>query len=605
MLTTIDLKNKIILELLFSGKISVGQCIDYDIFKSLHSNYPYFSESYFASILDISYTTFRGCKQKYNNAIVLKSLPLSLFDEIISQLMENKVIHYNQKISYSQFLDILKYVPFLNENTLANLLEIPTSRFQHLKYGQCKTTIILKKYDISEQEELIVSQLINDRIIYPGMQITYDYFKKIYELFPDMGEYRLAYILEINRSTFSNMKAGSIKPIVLKGRVNSFIKGQKEEIVDFLINFRGARLKECIDKKRFMELYQGFEYISEVNFAQMILGINYNTFKSLKSDNKKATILKNKMELTDKIRKNLFYNILDTFHLNEGDSISYEDFFNIENLYKETLTKDEICKILGIEGVQFSNLKYNGAKVRVINGVTREKMNFIAPFFSESRFYSKEEIESIIQEYGITCHELIVHLINKRRFFITDDYMDALEKNNGLFIGKAMLNHDFFTEEYVNIKRQLKYIWYSLFSFGIKKEKDDVFQDLLLYIYQNCGDLYYNFSNSEVFFNKMKNRVKKYIVGQYIDLIKENDYNHSLEKTAFCLFDRNVNVENEAIASVTEEEKIYEYLLSVLEDGGTLEECLHLAEKFDTPSNPISKVLKEKIYTKQKVSNFH
>lgn len=103
----------------------------------------------------------------------------------------------------------------------------------------------------------------------------------------------------------------------------------------------------------------------------------------------------------------------------------------------------------------------------------------------------------------------------------------------------------------------------------------------------------------------MKNRVKKYIVGQYIDLIKENDYNHSLEKTAFCLFDRNVNVENEAIASVTEEEKIYEYLLSVLEDGGTLEECLHLAEKFDTPSNPISKVLKEKIYTKQKVSNFH
>lgn len=604
MLTTFDLKNKIILELLFSGKISVGQTINYDIFQSLHSDYQYLSEVYFANILDINYNNFLGCKCGYHNVIILKNIPLALFNEIIENLIKKGIIYYNQKIDYPQFLNILDCVPFLNENTLATLLGISTSRLQHLRYGQCKTTTVLTKYDISKEEELIITQLIDKKLIYPGMQITYDHFKKLHKLFPNIKESRFAYILEMKSSTFSNMKNGLIKqPIVLKSKINSFIEMQKEEIVEFLIKSRGVQLKECINKDRFSELYKGFEYISEANFAKIILGINYNTFRSLKSNNKKANILKSKSDLTDKICENLFHNILDIFHLNEGDYIDYEIFCSIENFYKESLTKDELCKILGIESAQFLSLKYNGAKARVINGVTREKVNFIKKVFSESRFYSREEIDSVIQEYGITCHEFIVHLINNRQFFITDDYREALEKNQGLFIGKATIDPRFFNDEYDNIKRQLNYIWYSILLIGGKKEKDDIFQDLMLYIYQNCGDLYYNFSNSQIFFNKMKNRAKKYIMGRLRDLSKENptimQYSLLEEKKSLdkylILQDQNVNVENETINLVTGEEKIYEHLLSILEQGGTLEECLSLLENSDIGNNPISTVIKRKI----------
>lgn len=595
MLTTIDLKNKIILELLFSKKCCLEESIDYKKFKLLHSNYYYLPEIYFASVLGIRYANFQTCKKGSNN-IIFKEVDLSLFDETIEKLIREEIIHYNQSLTYLQFLKILSYVPFFSENILAALLGITVTSFQNLKYGRSQTTKILKRYNISEKEEFIVQQLIQNKVVYPGMQLTYEKFKEIHKFFPDINERRFAYMLEIKKDAYYSLKDGRIKPFILKSRVIAFVKEQKEYIINFLINFRNAKLNESIDKNRFLELYSGFEYIDEVNFAQIILGINYGSFSALNHSN--ALIFKNRIELTDSIRENFFHNILEQFNLKEGDLIDYATFCDILNIYKDILNEFELCTIIGIEGGQFSGLKYNGIKARVINGVTREKINFMRKNFVENRFYSKEEIYSIIQEYGITIQDFIIHIINNRQFFLVDDYMSALENNNGLFIGKTTIDLDFFNNEYNNIKKQLEYIWFSLIFNDIQEKKDDIFQELLLYIYQNCGDLYYNFGNSKIFFQRVKKRAKKYIIKLLINL------NTKFQEVSLWAYedkmalDHNINfkdskvdIENEVIY----DEEIYEQLLIMLENGCSLEDCLTTLEKSNQKENSIYPLIKKQV----------
>ncbi len=610
MLTTTDLRKKIILELLYSKKCYVEESINYEKFKILHSEYHYLPEAYFASILGISYSNFRSCKNGYSNIIIFKGINPSLFNEVIEDLIKKGIVHYNENITYLKFLNILKYVPFLSENMLVNLLGINTATFQSLKYGHSHETTILKKHDISDEEELIVQQLIKNKLIYPGMQLTYEKFTYLHSFFPNINEFRFAYILEIKSDMFSKLKKGKTKPIILKSKVISFIKEQKNQIIDFLMNTRHAKLNEWIDKKRFYELYSGFEYISETNFAEIILGMSYASFRDLKSEKKRTTILKDKIEQTDSIREKIFHDILKQFHLNEGDIIDYSIFCNILDAYKDVLKESDLSTIVGIEGGQFYGFKYYNNNARIVNGVMREKFYHIKQYIIENRFYSKEEIYSIINQYGITIQDFIIYAINNRQVFITDDYMQALENNNGLFIGKSPIDKDFFIRELPNIKRQLNYIWYSLYLIDSEIEKDDIFQELMIYIFQNCGDLYYNFGNSEIFFRRIKRRAKRYIMGKLI-----NEKKTKVKELTFSSFENNspldkninfigqiVDVENQAIDSLNSDELTYELLLTMLENGSSLGDCLTELNYSNQKEIPIYALIKEKLSKEDEIS---
>ena len=610
MLTTTDLRKKVILELLYSKKCYVEESIDYEKFKILHSEYHYLPETYFASILGISYTNFRSCKNGYSNIIIFKGINPSLFNEVIEDLIKKGIVHYNENITYLKLLNILKHVPFLSENMLANLLGINTATFQSLKYGHSHETTILKKHDISDEEELIVQQLIKNKLIYPGMQLTYEKFKSLHNFFPNINEYRFAYILEIKKSMLSILKKGKTKPIILKSRVISFVEEQKNQIIDILINTRHAKLNEWIDKKRFYELYSGFEYISELNFAEIVLGMSYASFRGLKSGKKRTAILKDKIELTDSIRDKIFHDILKQFHLNEGDVIDYSIFCNILDAYKDILKELDLSKIVGIEGGQFFGFKYHYNNARIVNGVTREKFYYIKQYITENRFYSKEEIYSIVNKYGISIQDFIIYAINNRKVFVADEYMQALENNNGLFIGKAAMDKDFFIKELPNIKMQLNYIWYSLSLLDIKMEKDDIFQELMIYIFQNCGDLYYNFGNSEIFFQRIKRRAKRYIMGKLINekntKIKELTLS-ALEKERpldinISFRDQTIDFENKTIDSFNSDEDIYEQLLTMLENGSSLGDCLTQLDNSNQTGNPIYSLIKEKLSKEDEIS---
>lgn len=524
MKTTQDLKNEIILELLFKNEIQIGELIDYEKFKSIYQDYSYLPEYYFASILGMSYKTFYGIKSG-DKFRVLKELDDDVYDKIVEYMNENNIGHSGSKITYDEFFNLLSKVPFLNERSLTKILGIPSSNFDMLKYrkiAKTKTHVRTHTCDITNEEREIINKLIASGLIYPGKGITFDEFEEIQKMVPEMDKMRLIQVLQINYNSLMLSAKENYKVTVLNGEVEDFVKKQREFIINDLITNRSARLKEKIDYDRFCELYRGYEYIRKIVFAELILGISYYQYSTLVGGGN-AVILKSRIALTDEMRIYYFNHIIDEFNIDEGAIIDYEFFKDICKTYKDVLTEDDISNILGINKSMMYEFKCNKSRARILNGINAEKMKFIKKYLLEARFYQKEELDKIVSEYNLTIDDFIFYIQScgqggfksgrKTMQRTIGDYLESLEKNKGLFIGKTYMDSEFYTRQYCKIKNTLKYIVYGK---GVKIDVlEDIVQDLMIYVYENCGDLYYNFGDSDIFYRKLYSRVKKLLI-QYL-----------------------------------------------------------------------------------------
>ncbi len=303
------------------------------------------------------------------------------------------------------------------------------------------------------------------------------------------------------------------------------------------------------------------------------------------------------------------------FNLKEGSFINYEIFSLILNYYKDSLTESNICSILGIDECRFHNIKYNDGKTKIFNGVTKDKIMFMKKNFLETRFYSKKEIVKSLDEYEVSIDDFIIHIVNNSTFTKTDDYLSALQKNNGLFIGKnpVTVDEDFFIKHYDNLFNISKYIIFSIINLCYIENEAETIQDILIYIYQKCGDLYYNFGDSRTFFTKVIGRARKYIYGRLVDesrykngakvlLLSHLDYSIPLENRS-CFKDQNVNIEEEVINSLEQnEDLIYEKMLTLIQNNRTIDECFQIMEQsYRIKENSAYQKVKEKIINFNKI----
>lgn len=613
-MTNSELKNEIIMELLFSGKVRLNQEIEYEQFLQLYSNYTYLPETFFATILG-SIQSFLQMKQNLCKMIILKDFDIyshELKEKIINELLQHGIISYNMKINYDDFLKILNHYSFLDENALATILDINTWTLQRIKYDKSMNTFVLrKKYFLTEIEEQQVNDLIDKRIIYPGMQINYEFFQSLKLYFGKISNNRLAYILEISSSMLHFLKEGLESPIILKSRKESFILSQRDDIIHQLIDERGAYKLEKINKDRFFELYKGFEFISETDFAFYILGIKYNTFRSLKSDSKNAIILKHIYLFDDYEKERIYKEILETFHLTDGAFITYDKFIEISNNYSD-IDDDMLCSILGISWLNFRSMKYNNKKVGIYNGVIKEKMYFIKKHFLEDRFYSKEELEQILHDYNVTLENFICYFINNRRYFYPNDYMEAFNTNGGLYIGKFSCSNEFIENSYDIISKKLKPLICRLERRNFLFQREDILQQCMLYLYKNCGDLERNFSFTPKLFDKIIQRIEKMITGMLVNLyhnrlleISINDERYfydSVDKNP-VLIDKKEDVSKQAMEMVNYNGGIYEYTILLMEEGYSLEEIIEiLLESYpEFDKNNILEMIKKELIERGKI----
>lgn len=623
-MTSQSLKNEIIMNILFSGTAKLNQTIDYQTFLILYSKYDYLPEVFFAEILGIATNLFSSFKRNLTKAVILKNFDFSSFElkeQIIQDLIQKGMIHYNMKINYQDFLTMLEYYPFLDENTFASILGINTWTLQRIRYENVQTYILRKKYVLTEEQEQKVQKLFDQKIIYPGMQINYEIFLSLKSYFGDIPDHKLAYILEISSNMLSNLKKGLEKPIILKSFKESFILRQKETIINELFNERNAYKGEKIDKKRFYELYRGFENISEAEFAFYILGIKYNNFRTLKSGKKNALIFKNMDSFTDMEKESICKEIFGKYNLQVGDPITYETFMAINQSYPN-IDKNMLCSILGIAQFMYNNMKYQHKSALVCNGVIKEKIYFMKKHFIENRFYAKEELENIFKYYGVSLEDFICYYINAKRYFKPEDYIEAFENNQGLYVGKCKCSKEFIESNYEEIAGRMRPLLWKLQRRNSLLQREDLVQQAMLYLYEKCGDLEYNFSFNDKAIQKMIQRIGKMITGMVADFYHQNHFVYfslddemisSLPKDKNKLFiDFKMNVEAEALEELELKSGLYDFAVKLFESGYSLKEILeifmHIYPDMDEMSileNMKSEIVKsgvlnEKKYLKEK-----
>ena len=589
----IELKNKIIFELLEQGLVTIGEKINYEKFLQLYSRYDYLPEFYFAKILDISYGDL-NCNlktQKFKSRI-LTNFDYKVFKQYCLNYLEtNNLVCENQKINYTDFKKLLSHFPFINENIFAEFLKIKISRLQNMRnYPTVTTRIFKSEFKLTDEEKKIVNSLWEEGLIYPGKLINYSDFLELHKLYPQINDYRFAYMLEITTSTFANMKSQLISGYVLKSKINDFILKEKQEIIYDLILNKNAYAGEKINYSRFCELYKGYEYINETIFAEIILNIKYNNFKSLKTKHSNAIIFKNVTNLTDKQKEYIYNYLVKEFNLEDGSKITYEVFLNMFNIVSNIITEKELAEILGINEYGYYSIKYDQKPARIKNGIVLQKMYFLRSLFNESRFYSIDELNKICVDYEITIENIITCFINKYRDFTPDDYIDALKAKNGLFIGNFRMSKTFFDENYSLLLSKAKQISFIIRRKSIiKNETEDLTQEILTYFYEKCGDLELNYGNSEQFYIKTVCRAKKRFLGDfydkfhkqksiyyYIDILKDEDEEHDE-----LLTDKTINYENEILEGISTN-KYYEYLVKLVQQGNSVNESIeYIAKKLN------------------------
>ena len=311
----------------------------------------------------------------------------------------------NKRIDYEEFEKLHKeYGAGMSKTVFAIILGI--NDFSGLKYNN-KSMTILKNKDIDKEEQKqreadIRNELINKG--YGNKKIDYEEFKKLYEEYGnEMTKTKFGLILGI--IDISNIKSGNA--IILNYRdMDDKERKQIEENIRKQLIDKGYENKR-IDYEEFKELHKEYgKGMEETEFA-IILGIN--NFSSLKSNNKKTNILKNKdidkEEQEQKQRETDIKNeLLDRGYGNK--KINYEEFKKLYKKYGKEMEETEFALILGIS--RLSSLKSKNIiilKYRDLDEKTRKQRetdikNELLDRGYENKKIDYEEFKELYKEYG-------------------------------------------------------------------------------------------------------------------------------------------------------------------------------------------------------------
>lgn len=334
-------REQLIEELLNKNIIKIGEIINYKRFKQIHSNgYSHISEYDFAEMLGINSGNFNNVKNRGQNAIILKELIPMQEEKLAKEISEDLLqkLEAGQRINYEQFCDLREsYCAIygdISEVKFGRILELNYDSLYKLRRGK---EILIFKSKFSSEE--IIQALIQEGIAVPGDKINYSKFSEIYEdarkkhpSINHFSQYAFAKLLGIRKSNFTKFKTTPVNLQILKSympkKKKVYVVSDEERmlIVKNLISTKNAKPYEFCDYQRFLELYQGYENISEYNFAY-ILDMSSTSFSLIKNSGKKARILKDCLD-----KEQIITELIESGKLQIGEEIDYIKF---SELFKE------------------------------------------------------------------------------------------------------------------------------------------------------------------------------------------------------------------------------------------------------------------------------
>lgn len=506
---------------------------------------------------------------------------------IIEEIL--KKVRPCELIDYKQFIDLYEqYKNKMSELEFAEILEISYKNFFNVrKYNKRAKILKSKKYILNnEEQETIVKEVLTK--VKAGQSINYDLFTNLYQPYKNrMSEIEFANILNITSGNYKNMIYKKQNVRILK-----YKKGiKKEQIIQEVL--KKVYIGQIVNYKKFKILYEPYENIlKEEEFAK-ILDISCDNFNRLKYKKGNVKVLKSKEKILTENEKNKIKNEI-LKKINIGQTINYDEFINLYKKYELIISEEEFAKILGISVSNLINIRNNKTNAIVKDEYLTKKINRIKYVTSNSRYYTKHEIENLANKFQISIKEIIVGIYNLKREEQINAIINLLDTKGKIWIGKEKCTN-FFIEKYaeyiIHLANKICNYYNKVFKFSDIKE--DCISDSILFIYEKCGEIEKNFYDNEAL-------TKKIISYKLLKFIKFRYLSHSVKKVTTIsiltnnssnnrgIKDNTINIEQELEeAMVTEElnkleileEKCMYLLCKYLEKGYTKEESIDLIEK--------------------------
>lgn len=164
------------------------------------------------------------------------------------------------------------------------------------------------------------------------------------------------------------------------------------------------------------------------------------------------------------------------------------------------------------------------------------------------------------------------------------------------------MTESFFKQEYSNILRRVKIISREANKHYLKLENEDIQQEIMTYIFSTCGDLEYNFGNTEIFYKKMYARTRKYILGKIIDMYINDSKSLSIDNMEEEMpldkqkvyIDKTINIAEETELSDFSFDN-YGQILQIMSQGFSFEASLdYLAKQKNIAKEILYQEIKER-----------
>lgn len=215
-------------------------------------------------------------------------------EEIIMELLANKMVKTGQLISYAEFIKL--YEPYKNkmsEQDFALTLDISITSYRRIKYSESKAKILKnnKENTLNESKEKIINELLASEKVQVGQSIDYLKFLELYNPYKaKLSEQEFATILDISKGSYNYIKYEGKNTSILNGRKKEETEKIKDKIVSELLDNKRIKYGRYINYVEFLIQYKPYEdKISERDFAEL-LGISYSSYVSAKYEKKNAKI---------------------------------------------------------------------------------------------------------------------------------------------------------------------------------------------------------------------------------------------------------------------------------------------------------------------------
>lgn len=628
-------REQLVKDLLDRKLIRIGESLSYQGFQEVRqkSGYSYIGEYEFAELLGVSNTNFSNVKNKGQNTIILRELIPSYEEElsktIAEFLLNSGKVEAGQRINYQTFCQFHEEYPYVAEPKFAKFLEISQDSLSCLRRGIRDAQIYKSRFS----EESVIEDLIERGIFNPGAQIEYVEFLELFQkascMHPSIAhysQYAFAKMLGIRKSTFTKFKNGETKRLQILKRYMKKYSFKLEVIADEILKSGKLRVGDEVTATRFDELYREYGYLGVLDFAD-VLEISHGTLERIRrKEGTGATTVVFKSRIPEKIQKpanekanNMEFarrcveKLFQEGVVKVGQKINYETFQEIYSLCN-VVSERELAFLLGISSFKYQNMRYMSENTYIQDRKIVDAFNIIGDL-EKQRFYTSDEIDAICNKYGVTREDFIVQII----FGGTYEgevlpYLESMDRHNGIYIGKTIMSNQYFESIYERIRQPIRRLVGSMLKhYGALRLLDDYSADSIVYVFENCGDIERNFSDSiqdSEIINRIIGRVKLFLLDKVMKELKLNRkvsssatfYKHR-EKSELQIADDRQDTEKKVLKKElddTIEAKIMSELIIQFENGMEKQELLDMVgRKFDVTPRQLLNLLEKRVQVKK------